>query len=64
MDKLNIKKQEVITIGDNINDKNMIENAGMGIAMKGSNPLIIEIADYITEGNNENGVGKAIMKFT
>ena len=32
--KLNIKKEEVITIGDNMNDKEMIEQAGLGIAMK------------------------------
>ena len=62
MDKLNINKEEVITIGDNINDKKMIENAGYGVAMGGCNPKVINIADYVTEGNNNEGVAKALEK--
>ena len=61
--KLNIKKEEVIAIGDNINDKKMIENAGLGIAMKGSTPIVTSKADYITNSNNEEGVANAIEKF-
>ena len=38
----------------------MIENAGIGIAMGESNPRIKEIADYITEDNDNDGVKKAI----
>ena len=63
MQKLNIKKEEVITIGDNINDKKMIENAGLGIAMKHSTPVVTDICDYITESNNDEGVAKALEKF-
>ena len=40
IEKLNIKKEEVIAIGDNINDKKMIENAGLGIVMKGATPIV------------------------
>ena len=61
--KLNIKNEETIAIGDNMNDKKMIQKAGMGIAMKQSCPAVIEIADYVTEGNNEDGVAKALEKF-
>ena len=61
--KLNINKEELITIGDNINDKKMIENAGLGIAMKHSTPVITEICDYITDSNNDEGVAKALEKF-
>ena len=63
IDKLNIKKDEVMTIGDNMNDKKMIEGAGLGVAMKHSTPLLTEVADYITDDNNNNGVGKAIDIF-
>ena len=63
MDKLNIDKSEVIAIGDNINDKEMIENAGIGIAMGQSNPKIKEIADYIADDNQNEGVRKAIEKY-
>lgn len=43
-----------------MNDKMMIENAGIGIAMGESNPRIKEIADYITEDNDNDGVKKTI----
>ena len=43
-----------------MNDKAMIENAGIGIAMGESNPKIKEIADYVTEDNDNDGVRKAI----
>ena len=49
--------------GDNMNDKKMIENAGIGIAMGESNPKIKEIADYITEDNDNEGVKNAIERY-
>lgn len=63
MEKLNIKEDEVMTIGDNINDKKMIENAGLGIAMKGSTPVVTSVANDIAESNNEDGVAKILQKY-
>ena len=61
--KLNIKKEEVMTIGDNINDKEMIINAGLGVVMGNSAPYIKEIGDIIVKNNNEDGVAEAIEKY-
>ena len=61
--ELNIKKEEVITIGDNSNDFKMLENAGLGISLKGSNPKAIEKADVIVSDNNSDGVAEAIEKY-
>ncbi len=63
INKMDIKKEEVITIGDNINDKEMIENAGLGIAMGQSTPVIKKIANFITDDNDNEGVKKAIEKY-
>lgn len=60
MDKLNIKKEEVMTIGDNVNDKIMIENAGCGVAMGNSAPYIKEVADIVVQDNNQDGVAEAV----
>ena len=60
--KINIKKEEVIAIGDNMNDELMIKNAGMGVAMGQSNPKIKEIADVVTQDNNNNGVANILNK--
>lgn len=63
IDILNINKKEVICIGDNINDKKMVENAGVGVSMKNSALSAKNIGDFITEDNNSNGVEKAIYKY-
>lgn len=60
MDKLNIQREEVMAIGDNVNDKMMIENAGCGVAMGNSAPYIKESADIVVSNNNEDGVAEAI----
>ncbi len=62
MSKLNIKKEEIVAIGDNINDKKMIEEAGLGVAMGQSNPTIKEIANYITDSNEQDGVATILEK--
>ncbi len=59
-DQLDIKKEEIMAIGDNVNDKIMIENAGIGVAMGNSAPYIREIADKVVSSNNENGVAEAV----
>lgn len=59
-EKMQIKPEEIIAIGDNMNDKKMIENAGMGVAMGQSVPIIKESAKYVTNTNIEDGVAKAL----
>lgn len=61
--KLKIKKEEVIAIGDNINDKEMIMNSGLGIVMGNSSLEMKKIADEIVSSNDENGVAEAILKY-
>lgn len=61
--RLDIKDEEVICIGDNMNDLEMVKNAGLGIVMKNSALEQLNIADFITEDNNSDGVGKAIYKY-
>lgn len=61
---LKITKDEVMAIGDNINDKEMIQNAGIGIVTGNGSPLMKEIADEIVVTNDESGVAQAINKYT
>lgn len=63
IDKLNINREEVVAIGDNMNDIEMIQNAGLGIVMGNSNPKMKEIADEIVSDNNSEGVLEAFNKF-
>ena len=63
IEKYGIRQDEIIAIGDNYNDKSMIEFAGMGIAMGNAPDEIKKVANYITDTNNNEGVAKALKKF-
>ena len=63
INKLNIKREDVVAIGDNINDKEMIVNSGLGIVMGNSNPLMKEIGNVIVSDNNSEGVLEAFNKY-
>lgn len=63
LDKLQIDRNEVIAIGDNMNDKEMIENANLGVVMGNSNPKMKELANVIVADNNSDGVREAIEKY-
>jgi Cof subfamily protein (haloacid dehalogenase superfamily) len=59
-----ISQQEVIAVGDNNNDIDMINWAGLGCAMKNGLDAVIMEADYVTEKtNNEDGVAEVIERF-
>ena len=61
---LQIPADEVICIGDSFNDAYMIEYAGLGVAMKNANPQVQEVADVVTEkNNNEGGVAEIVEKY-
>lgn len=63
-DKLGIKKEEIIAIGDGFNDVSMIEYAGLGVAVQNSPDGVKEIADYITKAtNNEDATWEVYEKF-
>ena len=61
--KLGIQPEEVIAIGDNMNDISMLKGAGLGVAMANSAPVVKEVANIITQNNNENGVAKVIQQY-
>lgn len=63
IEKLGIKEEETICMGDNINDLEMVKNAGVGIVMKNSALEKQNIGDFVTEDNNSDGVGKAIYRY-
>jgi Cof subfamily protein (haloacid dehalogenase superfamily) len=59
----NLKKDEVMAIGDSENDLSMIEYAGLGVAMGNATDIVKEKANYITDTNDHDGVAKVIDKF-
>ena len=60
---LGIQREEIICIGDAGNDLDMIEYAGLGVAMGNAFEEVKAAADYITGSNEEDGVAQVIEKF-
>ena len=60
---LDIKAENIMTIGDELNDYEMVKMAGLGVAMENGHPEVKSVADELTLTNNENGVAHAIRKF-
>ena len=59
---LNITREEVIAIGDGVCDVNMLQIAGLGVAMGHSQDSVKVCADYVTASNEEDGVAQAVEK--
>ena len=63
MEKYDIKKEEVMAIGDGENDIEMLDFAGLGIAMENASDFVKEFANDVTTSNNHDGVANAIEKY-
>jgi len=61
--KWNIDQSQIMAIGDQENDLEMLEIAEVGVAMGNGDKKLQEMADYITESVDNNGAAKAIEKF-
>lgn len=61
---LKIDKSEVLAIGDNLNDLEMIKDSGVGIAVANAYDEVKEVANYTTTTTAQNGgFAEAIYKF-
>ncbi len=60
----NLFAENVMAVGDNFNDLEMLEYAGTAVVMGNASPVLLERADFFsTLSNDENGVALAIEKF-
>ncbi len=63
LQKMGLKSDEIIAVGDGFNDLSMIKYAGLGVAMANAQPVVRENADFITRSNDEDGVAYVVEKF-
>lgn len=61
--QLGIGMDQVMAVGDNMNDYNIIRAAGLGVAMGNADEELKAVADCITDTNNNDGVAKAIERY-
>lgn len=63
MDHFQVPLEDTIAIGDSTNDMPMLEFAGLSIAMKKSDPVVLETVDYVTDTVENDGIYKAMEHF-
>lgn len=63
LDKLSLRREELMAFGDQQNDITMIGYAGLGVAMENAEEDVKKIADYVCESNDNDGVAKTLDKF-
>lgn len=61
--EMGISRDQIMAVGDSYNDLDMLEYAGVGVAMANAVPEAKSIADFVTRGNDEHGVAEALKKF-
>jgi Cof subfamily protein (haloacid dehalogenase superfamily) len=60
---LDVPLQAVIAVGDNLNDLEMIQLAGLGVAMGNAPERLRSHANHVTSTNDEDGLREVIEKF-
>lgn len=63
-DYLGADKADIIAVGDEANDIEMIRAAGIGVAVQNASDAAKEAADYVTRlSNNEDAIAEVISRF-
>ncbi|EOH97136.1 cof-like hydrolase [Enterococcus haemoperoxidus ATCC BAA-382] len=61
-DRVGIAREDIITFGDGENDREMLREAGIGVAMGNALPHIQKEAKIVTDTNDNDGIWKALKE--
>jgi HAD superfamily hydrolase (TIGR01484 family) len=62
-EQLGIAREEVMAVGDNFNDREMLEWAGVGVVMGNAAPELLAAGFARTATNDDAGLARAIREF-
>ena len=54
----NIRPQEIVAVGDDVNDIAMVSQAGLGVAMGNARPELLAVAKRVIKRNDEDGLAE------
>ena len=61
--RLGLEPRHIMAFGNAENDRDMLELAGLGVAVANSPAPLLEAADYVTDDNDHDGVAHALETF-
>ncbi|TLG80692.1 Cof-type HAD-IIB family hydrolase [Vagococcus zengguangii] len=61
-EQFGFKKEDTIAFGDGLNDLEMLQTVGTGVAMGNAEDSIKEIAALVTDTNDNDGIAKALKQ--
>lgn len=63
IEHLGLRREETMAFGDGANDIEMLQYAGIGVAMGNADPKVQAQADYVTASADDEGILKALEHF-
>lgn len=64
LERMGLGRENLMAIGDGLNDRSMLAFAGVGVAMQNAEQPVKDVAVYVTAAdNNHDGVAEAVEKF-
>ncbi|MEC0273720.1 MULTISPECIES: Cof-type HAD-IIB family hydrolase [Peribacillus] len=62
-DHLAVKRTEIVSIGDGLDDMEMIAGSGLGVAMGNADEEVRKVAKWVTRSNDQDGVAYMLREF-
>ena len=62
VERLGLRREDLVAIGDGLNDLEMLAYAGIGVAIAGADPRVLAVADRVTPGPDAGGVATALAE--
>lgn len=61
-DRLGIEQENIIGFGDGLNDREMLRESGIGVAMGNASAIVQQEADLVTKDHNSDGIWHALKE--
>ncbi|MFE4811241.1 Cof-type HAD-IIB family hydrolase [Peribacillus simplex] len=62
-DHLEVRRTEIVSIGDGLDDMEMIAGSGLGVAMGNADEEVRKVAKWVTRSNDQDGVAYMLREF-
>jgi hydroxymethylpyrimidine pyrophosphatase-like HAD family hydrolase len=63
LEEQGLDRSQIMAFGDGENDMDMLEYAGIGVAMGNASDKVKAVADYVTDTVDNRGIEKALRHF-